>query len=81
MPISFEAVSYTHLDVYKRQPAILIFILVSNLITDIKEPYGGYPQWALNIGWAMVILLPVVAFIFSRLKTAQETDSFLKEQE
>ncbi len=25
-------------------PAILIFILVSNLITDIKEPYGGgYP--------------------------------------
>ena len=32
--------------------------LLFNLIIDIKEPYGGYPQWALNVGWAMVILLP-----------------------
>jgi NSS family neurotransmitter:Na+ symporter len=61
-------------------PAALIFILVFNLIIDIKEPYGGYPQWALNVGWAMVILLPIVAFIFSKLKTAKEADEFVEEQ-
>ena len=61
-------------------PAALIFILVFNLIIDIKEPYGGYPQWALNVGWAMVILLPIVAFIFSKFKTAKEADEFVEEQ-
>lgn len=52
-------------------PLVLIFILVRSIIDDIKVPYEGYPQWALNIGWAMVILLPVAAFIFSRFKTAK----------
>ena len=61
-------------------PTALLFILVFNLIIDIKEPYGGYPQWALNIGWAMVILLPVVSFIFSKLKTAKEADEFAGEK-
>lgn len=61
-------------------PIALITILVYNLINDIEVPYGGYPQWALNIGWAMVILLPIIAFILSKLKTAKEADEYVEEQ-
>ncbi len=61
-------------------PAALIFILVYNLVIDLKVPYGGYPQWALNVGWVMVILLPVIAFILSKLKTAGEADEYMEEQ-
>lgn len=61
-------------------PVVLIFILISNLIIDLRVPYEGYPQWALNIGWAMVILLPVVSYIFSKLKGAKEADDFKEEQ-
>jgi len=62
-------------------PIVLIYILVSNLINDIKVPYGDYPQWALNIGWIIVVLLPIIAFAFSKFKTAKETEESYKEEE
>jgi len=52
-------------------PLVLLFMLVSSIIKDIRVPYEGYPQWALNIGWAIVILLPVAAFILSKFKTVK----------
>lgn len=61
-------------------PIILIILLVYGLIGDIKVPYEGYPQWALNIGWIMVILLPILAYVFSKLKTAKEVDEFKVEE-
>ena len=56
-------------------PLVLLVILVSSIIQDIKVPYEGYPQWALNIGWAMVILMPVIAFILSRFKTVKTEEA------
>jgi len=61
-------------------PLILIILLVYGLVGDIKVPYEGYPQWALNIGWIMVILLPIIAYVFSKLKTAKEVDEFKVEE-
>ncbi|MCF7809805.1 sodium-dependent transporter [bacterium] len=45
-------------------PAILIFILVKSIITNILEPYGDYPLWA-NVlgGWGMVGLLIIVSIL------------------
>lgn len=61
-------------------PIALTYILITSLIDDIKIPYEGYPQWALNIGWAMVIILPLVSYVLSKLKTAKETEEIVKEQ-
>lgn len=60
-------------------PLVLIFILVRSIIDDIRVPYEGYPQWALNIGWAMVILLPVIAFLLSKFKTSAKTETAEEE--
>ena len=60
-------------------PVVLIYILITNMITDLKVPYEGYPGWAQNVGWGMVVLLPVISFIFSRLKTAKETEASYNE--
>jgi NSS family neurotransmitter:Na+ symporter len=61
-------------------PLILILILISNLKGDIEQPYEGYPQWALNIGWAIVILLPVLSIIFGFTKGAKVDDVEIKEE-
>jgi neurotransmitter:Na+ symporter, NSS family len=51
-------------------PVVLIIILISSLIEDIKIPYEGYPQWALIVGgWLMVIALPVVSYILMKRPT------------
>src|SRR5690554_2594467 len=60
-------------------PLVLIVILVRSIIEDINVPYEGHPQWALNIGWAMVILLPVLAFIFSKIKSNEKTEAAEEE--
>ncbi len=41
-------------------PLALIILLINQLITDIANPYEGYPAWALSIGWAVVII-PILA--------------------
>jgi len=46
-------------------PIVLVFLLISQLITDIKVPYGGYPGWALAIGWGAVIVPGAIAIIAS----------------
>jgi NSS family neurotransmitter:Na+ symporter len=61
-------------------PVVLIYILISSLITDLKVPYEGYPGWALNVGWAMVVLLPVGSFLLSKLKTSKETEAAYSEE-
>ena len=43
-------------------PIALLVLLVSQLITDIQTPYGGYPSWALAIGWAAVIIPLLIVF-------------------
>ncbi|MDF2547623.1 MAG: sodium:neurotransmitter symporter [Anaerosolibacter sp.] len=45
-------------------PTVLTFMLVQNIVNEIKSPYGGYPSLALAIlGWGVIglgILLSVV---------------------
>jgi len=47
-------------------PISLVFLLVSQFIIDIKVPYGGYPAWALAIGWGAVIV-PIIIAVFASL--------------
>lgn len=37
-------------------PIVLTILLGTQLATDIRTPYEGYPAWALAIGWATVII-------------------------
>lgn len=47
-------------------PVVLGYLLISELITKISEPYGGYPAWFLGVfGWGMVIALVVIGVLLS----------------
>ncbi|MDP3949987.1 sodium-dependent transporter [Microbacterium sp.] len=47
-------------------PVVLGYLLVSELITKISEPYGGYPTWFLGVfGWGLVIALVVIGILLS----------------
>ena len=44
-------------------------VIVAEIVSLIRKPYGGYPQWALLIaGWGLFAALPVIAFVVSRIK-------------
>jgi NSS family neurotransmitter:Na+ symporter len=70
-------------------PLVLGYLLVTELISKISEPYGGYPDWFLAVfGWGMVIGLVVLALLLSALpwsgrshaKDDPEYDEFLVEE-
>ncbi len=47
-------------------PAVLGYMSISNLIDDIKTPYGGYPSQALLVfGWYMVGGIIVISIIIN----------------
>lgn len=48
-------------------PIVLTFLLVWQAIQDIQNPYGGYPMWALTIGW-IVAFLPIVLILLFTMK-------------
>ena len=48
-------------------PLVLVTLLVTQFSQDIQIPYQGYPNWALNIGWALA-LAPFLLFLFLLLK-------------
>ncbi len=48
-------------------PAILIFMLIQSLITEIKSPYGGYSLSALFMyGWSVILIGIVSAIIINK---------------
>lgn len=70
-------------------PIVLSYLLISELITKISEPYGGYPGWFLSVfGWGMVIALVVIGVLLSLVpwsgrshaKDDPEYDEFLDEE-
>jgi neurotransmitter:Na+ symporter, NSS family len=70
-------------------PIVLGYLLISELITKISEPYGGYPGWFLSVfGWGMVIALVVIGVLLSLVpwssrshaKDDPEYDEFLDEE-
>ncbi|WP_321494068.1 sodium-dependent transporter [uncultured Desulfobacter sp.] len=47
-------------------PAILGYMIISNLMADIKTPYGGYPSIALFVfGWCVVVGIIILSVITS----------------
>ncbi|PIY18261.1 MAG: sodium-dependent transporter [Elusimicrobia bacterium CG_4_10_14_3_um_filter_49_12_50_7] len=47
-------------------PALLLVLLITGLVQDIKHPYEGYPQWAIFcFGWLVLILVFASSFLFS----------------
>ncbi|MFJ4253560.1 sodium-dependent transporter [Microbacterium sp. NPDC090003] len=71
-------------------PIVLGYLLVSELITKLAEPYGGYPDWFLAVfGWGMVIALVVIGVLLSLVpwsrrshaKDDPEYDEFLDQEE
>jgi NSS family neurotransmitter:Na+ symporter len=70
-------------------PIVLGYLLVTELISKISEPYSGYPAWFLAVfGWGMVIALVILAFLLSLLpwsgrshaKDDPEYDDFLVDE-
>ncbi|KAF2956696.1 sodium-dependent transporter [Marinitoga sp. 38H-ov] len=53
-------------------PLVLIFILGLTLADELKNPYEGYPGWALTIGFVVFILVPILAFIFAKIPSKDE---------
>jgi NSS family neurotransmitter:Na+ symporter len=50
-------------------PIALGWALVANVVKDIREPYGGYPGWALVAGgWGVVAAIIIVAALITRIK-------------
>ncbi len=47
-------------------PVILTCLLATQLSKDINQPYGGYPSWALGIGWG-VVLIPLLFLLLCLL--------------
>ena len=59
-------------------PVILSWILIQSFIDEIKKPYGGYPAWAVWVGFGVFIFIPILAFVFSRFKA--KNDKFYSEK-
>lgn len=55
-------------------PLILSVIIVQQAIKEFSKPYGGYAQWALNIGWAVVIIVPFIGFMLGSI--SEKTSAF-----
>lgn len=71
-------------------PLVLGYLLISELVTKITEPYGGYPAWFLAVfGWGMVVALVVIGLLLSALpwgahshaKDDPDYDEFLESED
>ena len=51
-------------------PVVLIVMVVVQFLNEIKENYGGYPGWAIAIGW-LTVIIPIVIGIVLALKPAK----------
>lgn len=50
-------------------PLALGWAIVANVVKDIREPYGGYPGWALVAGgWGVIAVIVVVAALVTRVR-------------
>lgn len=62
-------------------PVIFLFISVTYLITNIKNPYDGYPVAHLVTGgWAVVVLTVVFGIIMSFIPTKEKLKSVKNEK-
>ncbi|MBD3361464.1 sodium-dependent transporter [Candidatus Woesearchaeota archaeon] len=43
-------------------PAVLLYLVIAQFVVDVTENYGGYPDWAIWIGW-LVVLAPIAVSV------------------
>lgn len=56
-------------------PLALLGLLVRDLLTQLAEPYEGYPQAFVNVfGWGMVVLLIALAWVVAALPWSDTAD-------
>jgi neurotransmitter:Na+ symporter, NSS family len=54
-------------------PVFLTGLLILNLIEEFKNPYGGYPGWALlYIGILPIVLAPFIGAILDKLTSGSK---------
>ncbi|MFH1917343.1 MAG: sodium-dependent transporter [Nanoarchaeota archaeon] len=46
-------------------PILLIIFIVAQFLIEIQANYEGYPDWAIAIGWGVIIVPIIIAVIFS----------------
>jgi hypothetical protein len=55
-------------------PVVLAIAIALEIKDRIFASYEGYPRWAeFSAGWAVVIALPIVAFLLMRAKERSQT--------
>ena len=63
-------------------PLVLGYLLVTELISKISEPHGGYPGWFLAVfGWGMVIALVAIALLLSALPWSGRSEDYEPDAE
>jgi NSS family neurotransmitter:Na+ symporter len=65
-------------------PVALTFVLVQQLITDLREPYEGHPTWMLAVfGWGVAVAAIVFGLLAGRSRWKAETavESFEAERD
>ena len=66
-------------------PIALTFVVVyGGFIPDIKSSYGGYPRWASDFVWIVLIVSLILSFVLQSIKTKNgymsDTKSEVKEK-
>ncbi|MBN1645233.1 sodium-dependent transporter [Candidatus Woesearchaeota archaeon] len=46
-------------------PIVLIYLIIAQLVIDLTKNYGDYPNWAMLIGWGVVLVPILVGVIIS----------------
>jgi NSS family neurotransmitter:Na+ symporter len=55
-------------------PVVLTFILIKELIDNVREPYEGYPTWMLNtFGWGLAAAVLILGFLAARMPWRKNT--------
>lgn len=47
-------------------PAVLFVLMVFQIQKEMVENYGGFPDWAMALGWGIVLLPLLIAYFFLR---------------
>lgn len=47
-------------------PAILTLLIIVSFINELGTPYGGYPGWAIALGWCVVFLPLIIAWFLNK---------------
>ena len=61
-------------------PVILLYLLVTQFIREIRVPYEGYPRSALLIGgWGIALALPLLALVFAAMKGKKTAPEYTQQ--